>query len=65
VQDDVDVDLGRVRVVAASKPDVRCDASQNGFVRDRPQRHSATGRSAGTSKRLPSASTMSTGPVTL
>ena len=48
----------------ASKPEARCDVSQNGLVCDCPQRHSAIVPS-GTSKRLPSASTMVTGPVTL
>ena len=40
-------------------------ASQNGFVDDRPQRHSATGRLPSSSHAFPSASTMRTGPVTL
>jgi hypothetical protein len=46
-------------------PASRCERSQNGFVRDAPQRHSATGRPGSTSNRLPSASTISAGPVTL
>ena len=43
----------------------RCERSQNGFVREAPHRQSATGRPGSTSNRLPSTSTMSTGPVTL
>jgi hypothetical protein len=39
--------------------------SQNGLVSGAPQRHNAIARPASTSKRLPSASISSTGPVTL
>ena len=42
-------DLHRAARSVASKPDVRCDLSQNGFVAERPQRQSATVSPAGSS----------------
>src|SRR5437763_7990200 len=47
-----------------SKP-VLCEASQNGLVRDRPQRHRAMGRSSSTANSSPAASISRTGPVIL
>jgi hypothetical protein len=50
---------------SATKPTRLCDASQNGFVREWPQRQSATALPSGAAISRPSAATMRTGPASL
>ena len=58
-------DPTRGEVSSAMNPTRLCDASQNGFVCEWPQRHSATADPSGSSNSRPSASTILIGPTTL